>query len=74
MEHGFKYITFYVKKKQPTKQTNKKNPHKAPLAICYNIPLVRDKPLGALAFMRLVYLCKISRQKPNRKPASGPFY
>ena len=36
MEHGLKYITLYVKRK-----------HIAPRAICYNHPLVRDKPPGA---------------------------
>ena len=43
MEHGLKYITFYVKK------------HITHLAMCYNPPLVRDKPLGAYAFVKLVY-------------------
>ena len=43
MEHGLKYITFYVQK------------HIAPLAMCYNLPLVRDKPLAAPIFVRLVY-------------------
>ena len=47
MEHGSKYITFYVQK------------HIAPLAMCYNPPRVRDKPLGAPAFVKLVY----SRQR-----------
>ena len=44
MEHGLKYFTFYV------------NKYIAPLAIMfYNLPLVRDKPLGAPAFVKLVY-------------------
>ena len=43
VEHGLKYITFYVQK------------HIAPLAICCNLPLVRDKPLGASAFVGPVY-------------------
>ena len=29
--------------------------HKAPLAMCYNPPLVRDMPLGALAYVKVVY-------------------
>ena len=45
MEHGLEYITFYVLKKL----------HKAPVAICSNPPLVRDKPLGAHAFVGLAY-------------------
>ena len=40
---GLKYITFYVKK------------HIATLAMCYNPSLVRGKPLGACAFVKLVY-------------------
>ena len=45
MEHGLKYIAFYVKKI-------------APSAICYNLLLIRDKPLGVLAFVKLIYsLC-----------------
>ena len=43
MEHGFKYITVYGQK------------HIAPLAMFNNPPLVRDKPLGAPAFVKLVY-------------------
>ena len=39
MGHGSKYITSYVQK------------HIARLAICYDIPFVRDKPLGAPAFV-----------------------
>ena len=42
MEHVLKYITFYVQK------------HIAPLTLCYYLPVVRDKALGALAFMRLL--------------------
>ena len=44
MEHGLKYITFYVQK------------HIAPLAVCYNLPLVCDKPLEVPAFVKLVYI------------------
>ena len=43
VEHGLKYITFYVKK------------YIATLAMCYNPSLVRGKPLGACAFVKLVY-------------------
>ena len=39
MVHGLKYITFCAKK------------YTASLAICYNLPLVRNKPLGAPAFV-----------------------
>ena len=42
MKHGLKYIMFYVQK------------HIAPLAICYNLPLARDKLLGAHVLARLV--------------------
>ena len=41
MEHGLKYFTSYVQK------------HIAPLAMCYHPPLVRDKPLGAPASVKL---------------------
>ena len=41
MEHGLEYITFYIQN------------HIAPLAVCSGPPLVRDKPLGAPAFVRL---------------------
>ena len=43
MEHGLKHRTFYVQK------------YIAPLEMCYNPPVVRDKPLGAPAFVRPVY-------------------
>ena len=43
MEHGLNYITLYVQK------------HIASLAMCYNPSLVRDKPLGAPIFVKLVY-------------------
>ena len=43
MEHGLEYTTFYVKK------------HIAPLAICSNPPLARDKLIGPPVFMRPVY-------------------
>ena len=42
MEHGLKHFTFYVKK------------YIATLAMCYNSSLVRNKPLGAPAFVKLV--------------------
>ena len=46
MEHGLEYITFHVQK------------HLESLAICSNPLLVRDKPLGAPAFVILAkYLC-----------------
>ena len=41
VEHGLEYIMFYVKK------------HIAPLAVCPSTPLVRDKPLGELPFVKL---------------------
>ena len=44
MEHALKYITFYVEK------------HIAHLAMCYNPMLVRDKPLEAPKFVKLVYI------------------
>ena len=40
-------IKFYVKKKQI-----------APLTKCYNPPIVRNKPLGAPAVVKLVYSIK----------------
>ena len=45
MSHGleYMYVTFYVQK------------HIAPPGICSNPPLVRDKPLGVPAFIRLAY-------------------
>ena len=43
IEHGLKHIIFCVQK------------HIAALVRCYNPWLVRDKPLGALASMKLVY-------------------
>ena len=43
MEHGLKYITSYIQK------------HIEHLAICYNLPLVRDKALGSPEFVRRVY-------------------
>ena len=43
-EHGLKYVAFYVQK------------HIAQSSTCYNLPLFRDMPLGAPAFVKLVYL------------------
>ena len=43
MEHGLKHTTFYVQN------------HIAALAMCYNPALVRDKPLGSTASVKLVY-------------------
>ena len=43
IKHGLKYIAFYVKKQI------------APLAVCYNFSLARDKPQGVPAFVRLVF-------------------
>ena len=43
MKHGLKYITFCDQK------------HIALLAICYNSPLVCNKPLGTPTFVRLIY-------------------
>ena len=42
MEDGLNYIMFYVKK------------HIAHVSMCYNPPLVRDKPLGTPASVKLV--------------------
>ena len=44
MDHGLKDIAFYVKKQI------------APRAVCYNYPLVYDKPLGTPAYVRVVYM------------------
>ena len=57
MEHGFKDVAFYIQK------------HIALLAVCYNFPLVRDKPLGVSAFVRLVY-CLTSPFVPNLEAES----
>ena len=43
LDHGLRYIAFYVQK------------HITHLEIFYNRPLVRDKPLRAPAFLRLIY-------------------
>ena len=43
MGHGLKFITFHVKK------------FIAALAMCHNTTLVRDKPLGAPTYVKLVY-------------------
>ena len=40
MEHGLKYIAVYIQKLR---------------AVCYNSPLVCDKPLGVPASVRRVY-------------------
>ena len=53
MEHGFKDIAHYVYKRIYV-----------PLAVCYNFPLIRDKPLGASAFMRLVYSLSFHVNRP----------
>ena len=47
MEHGLEYITFYVQK------------HMASLQVCCGLPLVRDKPLGAAAFVKLAYCTEL---------------
>ena len=47
MEHGLEYITFYVQK------------HMASLEVCCGLPLVRDKPLGAPAFVKLAYCTEL---------------
>ena len=52
MEHGFKDIAYYVHKRI------------VPLAVCYNSPLVRDKPPGAPAFVRLVYSLSFHVNRP----------
>ena len=43
MGHGLRHITFNVQK------------HIAALEKCHNPPLVRDKPLGVRASVKLVY-------------------
>ena len=48
MEHGLKDIKFYFKKII------------APLAICYNPPLVHDKPPGAPTFVSWVYFMAVA--------------
>ena len=57
MEYELKYIAFYVQK------------HIAPLAMCYNPRLVHDKPLGAPAFAKLIFvtyrLCIIYVREDN---------
>ena len=50
MEHGLEYITFYVPK------------NIVPRTICSYPPLVRDKPLGATEFVRLVYYVHVKRR------------
>ena len=55
MKHGLKHIKIYVQK------------HIAPLAMCYNPPLVCDKPLGAPASVKLVYWL-VSSDLPMMKP------
>ena len=42
MEHGLKYVAFYVQK------------HTTALAMCYNPPLVRVKPLDRICEIRLI--------------------
>ena len=54
MEHGIKDIAFYVQK------------HIVQRTVCYNLPLVRDKPLGAPLYVKLV--CKphsLSQHNPG---------
>ena len=43
MEHGLKHFSFYVQK------------HIVTMGMCYNPTLVRDKPLGTPASVKLVY-------------------
>ena len=43
MKHGLKHILFYIEK------------HPAHRAVCYNFLFVRDKPLGAPTFVKIVY-------------------
>ena len=47
MGHGLKRITFYVQK------------HITALEMRHNQPLIRDKPLGAPASVKLVSLTKV---------------
>ena len=42
-EYGLWCITFYVQK------------HMTPFAMCYNLSLICDRPLGAPAFVKLIY-------------------
>ena len=44
MDHGLKDIAFYVQKQI------------AHWAVCYNYPLVRDKPIGTAAYVRVIYM------------------
>ena len=62
MEHGLDYIMSYVHK------------HIAPLAICYHPPLVCDTPLGAPAFVRLVYASEVYLKDMGKNTIRGPFY
>ena len=41
----------------------------APLAMCYDPPLVRDKPLGAPAFVKLLYYTDGSLSKNSSRLA-----
>ena len=59
MGHGLRYITFHDQK------------YIAPLAMCYNPPLVRDKPLGAPAFVKLVYWNGLHNHQVNNRISSG---
>ena len=43
MDHGLKYISFYVKKREVA------------MGMCYNPALVRDKPLGSPVSVKRVY-------------------
>ena len=47
-DHRLEYITFYVQN------------HIAPLTVCSNLPLDRDRPLGAPAFVKLAYCHSIN--------------
>ena len=55
MEHELKYITFCVQK------------HITPLTICSYILLVRDKPLGAPASLRLANWSVPDHDKSQKK-------
>ena len=55
VEHGYEYTTLYVQK------------HIAHLVACFGPPLVRDRPLGAQAFMKLASSGSCSRAWHNHK-------
>ena len=59
MEYGLKDIVFYVQK------------HIAHRIVCYNFPLVHNKPLGAPVFVKLVYCFSVFRTFDSIATADG---